>query len=244
MLELSGVETRYGAVVALRDISLEVREGELVALFGANGAGKTTTLATIAGVLRPKTGRITFQGKPIAGLPPEAIVRRGIAMVPEDRDIFPALTVEQNLRLGAFIRHNRSEYRRDLEEMCAMFPILGQRLAQPAGTLSGGEQQQLALARALMSHPRLLMLDEPSLGLAPALVEQVFRLVTRLHREGMTILLVEQNVNQTLQIVDRAYLLSMGRVEAAGTPDELHRRVDVESVYLGGGVDALRSQTL
>ena len=234
MLELSGVETRYEAVVALRGISLTVREGELVALIGANGAGKTTTLATIAGVLRPKVGRITCDGESIAGLPPEAILRRGIAMVPEDRDIFPALTVEQNLRLGAFIRHDRAEYRRDLEEMCAMFPILGQRLAQPAGTLSGGEQQQLALARALMSHPRLLMLDEPSLGLAPALVEQVLLLVTRLHREGMTILLVEQNVNQTLRIVDRAYLLSMGRVEAAGTPDELRRLVDVESVYLGG----------
>ncbi|MCI0431440.1 MAG: ABC transporter ATP-binding protein [Rhodospirillales bacterium] len=233
MLELSSVQTAYGAIVALRDVSLTVGAGELVALIGANGAGKTTTLATIAGVLKPRRGTVTFLGEPIAGLPPEAIVRRGIALVPEDRDIFPALTVEQNLRLGSFIRRNRAEYRRDLEEMCALFPILGQRLAQAAGTLSGGEQQQLALARALMSHPRLLMLDEPSLGLAPVLVEQVFKLVRRLNDGGMTILLVEQNVNQTLGIVDRAYLLRMGAVAAAGTPAEIRKLVDVESIYLG-----------
>ena len=143
--------------------------------------------------------------------------------------------VEQNLRLGGFIRRNRAEYRRDVDEMCTLFPILGERLAQAAGTLSGGEQQQLALARALMSHPKLLMLDEPSLGLAPALVDQVFKLVTRLHRQGMTILLVEQNVHQTLDIVDRAYVLSIGRVEAAGTPADLRQRVNLQSVYLGDG---------
>jgi len=235
MLELRGVQTQYGSIVALRDLSIRVDEGELVALIGANGAGKTTTLATIAGVLKPKTGSIAFRGEAIAGLPPETIVRKGIAMVPEDRDIFPTLTIEENLRLGAFIRRNRAEYRRDLEEMCTLFPILGKRLAQAAGTLSGGEQQQLALARALMSHPKLLMLDEPSLGLAPALVDQVFKLVTRLHREGMTILLVEQNVHQTLEIVDRAYVLSIGRVEATGTPTDLRRHVNIESVYLGEG---------
>ena len=233
MLELRDIETRYGAIFALRGVSLEVREGELVALIGANGAGKTTTLATIAGVLRPAKGTIAFRGETIAGLPPEAIVRKGIAMVPEDREIFPTLTIEQNLRLGAFIRRDRVEYRRDLDEMCALFPILGERLHQAAGTLSGGEQQQLALARALMSHPALLMLDEPSLGLAPALVDQVFRLIARLHDDGMTILLVEQNAHQTLRIVDRAYLLNMGRVEAAGAPHEIRRHVDVESVYLG-----------
>jgi branched-chain amino acid transport system ATP-binding protein len=233
MLIIDDLHVRYGAIVALRGVSLEVRERELVALIGANGAGKTTALFTIAGVLRPHRGTISFQGDAIGGEVPERIVRRGIAMVPEDRDIFPALTVEENLRLGAYIRGDPVEYRRDLEEMFELFPIIGERFQQLAGTLSGGEQQQLALARALMSHPRLLLLDEPSLGLAPALVEHVFELVTRLHRSGMTILLVEQNVNQTLDIVDRAYVLSMGQVAAEGTPQQLRALVDMESVYLG-----------
>ncbi|HLB07239.1 MAG TPA: ABC transporter ATP-binding protein, partial [Alphaproteobacteria bacterium] len=199
----------------------------------ANGAGKTTVLATIAGVLKPRQGTIAFEGQAIAGQVPEAILRKGLAMVPEDREIFPALTVEENLKLGAYIRKDAAEFRRDLARMIELFPILGERLDQAAGTLSGGEQQQLAIARALMSHPRLLMLDEPSLGLAPRLVEQVFHLITRLHKEGTTILLVEQNVNQTLLICDRAYLLSMGRIEAEGTPEELRRRVDVAEVYFG-----------
>ncbi|HLT00776.1 MAG TPA: ABC transporter ATP-binding protein, partial [Geminicoccaceae bacterium] len=206
-------------------------------LLGPNGAGKSTTLLTIAGVLRPTRGRVLLEGQSIAGLAPEAVVRRGIAMVPEDRDIFPALTVEQNLRLGAFVRRDRAAWRRDLDEMAELFPILQERRHQPAGTLSGGEQQQLAIARALMSRPRLLMLDEPSLGLAPRLVDQVFQLITRLHQAGTTMLLVEQNVTRTLEIVDRAYLVSMGEVEAVGTPEELRRRVDVESVYLGRAVN-------
>lgn len=236
MLELKEVHARYGAIVALRGVSIKVAEGELVALIGANGAGKTTALATIAGVLKPYRGDILFDGQSIAGSPPEAIVRKGIAMVPEDRDIFPALTVEQNLRLGAFIRRNRAEYRQDLAYMGELFPILRERMHQPAGTLSGGEQQQLAIARALMSHPKLLMLDEPSLGLAPRLVDQVFSLITRLHRDGMTVLLVEQNVTQALGIADRAYLIKMGQVEAEGTLAELRRIVDMESVYLGATV--------
>jgi branched-chain amino acid transport system ATP-binding protein len=235
VLALHDVHARYGAISALRGVTIEVAAGELVALIGANGAGKTTTLATIAGVLTPTRGRIVFCGEPIAGLAPEAIVRRGIAMVPEDREIFPALTVEQNLRLGAFIRRDREEYRRDLEAMAELFPILRERRDQSAGTLSGGEQQQLAIARALMSHPKLLMLDEPSLGLAPKLVGQVFELISRLHADGTTILLVEQNVSQTLRIADRAYVIQMGRVEAGGTPEELRREIDVESAYLGGG---------
>jgi branched-chain amino acid transport system ATP-binding protein len=160
-------------------------------------------------------------------------LRKGIAMVPEDREIFPALTVEQNLRLGAFIRRDRHEYARDLDEMCELFPILRERLSQAAGTMSGGEQQQLAIARALMSHPKLLILDEPSLGLSPKLVGQVFALIARLHAEGTTILLVEQNVSQALKIADRAYLMRMGRIEASGTAAELRRIVDVESAYLG-----------
>ncbi|HEX3208556.1 MAG TPA: ABC transporter ATP-binding protein [Geminicoccaceae bacterium] len=235
VLALHDVHARYGAISALRGVTIEVAVGELVALIGANGAGKTTTLATIAGVLTPTRGRIVFCGEPIAGLAPEAIVRRGIAMVPEDREIFPALTVEQNLRLGAFIRRDREEYRRDLEAMAELFPILRERRDQSAGTLSGGEQQQLAIARALMSHPKLLMLDEPSLGLAPKLVGQVFELISRLHEDGTTILLVEQNVSQTFRIADRAYVIQMGRVEAGGRPEELRRQIDVESAYLGGG---------
>ncbi|HLT02221.1 MAG TPA: ABC transporter ATP-binding protein, partial [Geminicoccaceae bacterium] len=236
MLELDDVHVHYGAIAALRGLSLRVAEGELVGLLGPNGAGKSTTLLTIAGVLRPTRGRVLLEGQSIAGLAPEAVVRRGIAMVPEDRDIFPALTVEQNLRLGAFVRRDRAAWRRDLDEMAELFPILQERRHQPAGTLSGGEQQQLAIARALMSRPRLLMLDEPSLGLAPRLVDQVFQLIARLHQAGTTMLLVEQNATRTLEIVDRAYLMSMGEVEAAGTPVELRRRVDVESVYLGRAV--------
>jgi len=234
MLRLEDVHAKYGAIVALHGVSIDVREGELVALVGANGAGKSTLLSTIAGVLRPHQGRIEFRGESLVGLVPERIVRRGLAMVPENREIFPALTVEENLRLGAYIRKDRDEFQADLEHMFALFPILQERFAQPAGTLSGGEQQQLAIARALMSHPDLLMLDEPSLGLAPKIVEQVFELIQHLHEDGMTILLVEQNVSLTLEIADRAYVLNMGAVQAAGTPAELRENVDLATVYLGG----------
>ncbi len=219
---------------ALRGVSLEVKEGELVALIGVNGAGKTTVLSTISGVIKPVQGSISFLGEPIAGRSPETITRLGIAAVPEGREIFPSLTVEENLRLGAFIRKNRAEYAKDLEQTFQLFPILGERINQPGGTLSGGEQQQLAIARALMSHPSLLMLDEPSLGLAPALVDQIFELISVLHQRGTTILLVEQNVDRTLDIADRAYLLNTGRVQLSGAPEALRSRVDIESVYLGG----------
>jgi len=227
------VHARYGAIVALRGVSIEIREGELVALLGANGAGKSTLLSTIAGVLRPHRGKIEFRGESLVGLVPEAIVRRGLAMVPENREIFPALTVGENLRLGAYIRKDREEYLADLERMFALFPILQERFDQRAGTLSGGEQQQLAIARALMSHPDLLMLDEPSLGLAPKILEQVFALIEQLHESGVTILLVEQNVALSLAIADRAYVLNMGAVQASGTPEELRQHVDMASVYLG-----------
>jgi branched-chain amino acid transport system ATP-binding protein len=233
VLVLDKLSVRYSAITALRDVSLNIHSGELVALIGVNGAGKSTTLSAIAGVLKPVQGSITFQDQPITGFAPEQIIKKGIAMVPEGRDIFPSLTVEENLRLGAFIRKNRIEYKQDLEEMITLFPILGQRINQPGGTLSGGEQQQLAIARALMSHPILLMLDEPSLGLAPALVDQIFELVTTLHKRGVTILLVEQNVERTLDIVDRAYLLHTGQIEDEGTPEHLRTRVDIEGVYLG-----------
>jgi len=233
VLELNDVHARYGAITALRGVSLTVSQGELVALLGVNGAGKSTTLGSIAGVLRPSQGRISFEGASILGKSPEQIARLGISLVPEGRDIFPSLTVEENLRLGAFTHREKSEYRRNLDEVYDLFPVLKERLQQPGGTLSGGEQQQLAIARALMSSPRLLMLDEPSLGLAPALVDQIFELIARLHQRGVTILLVEQNVNRTLEIVDRAYLMNTGLIKAQGTPQELRTHTDIEGIYLG-----------
>jgi len=233
MLELKSIHARYGAIKALRGITLEVKEGEMVALIGVNGAGKSTTLATIAGVLRPVEGMITFLGESIAGKPPEAIARRGISLVPEGRAILASLTVEENLRLGAFIRRNHQEYLRGLEENFSLFPILKERFYQLGGTLSGGEQQQLAIARALMSHPKLLMLDEPSLGLAPLIVDQIFDLIKTLHNRGVTILLVEQNVDRTLEIVDRAYLLNTGTIQTSGSASQIRSQVDIEGVYLG-----------
>ena len=233
MLELNDVHARYGAITALRGVSINVSQGELVALLGVNGAGKSTTLGCIAGVLRPWQGSITFEGGSILGKSPEQIARLGISLVPEGRDIFPSLTVEENLRLGAFTRREKSEYRRNLDEIFDLFPVLKERLQQPGGTLSGGEQQQLAIARALMSSPRLLMLDEPSLGLAPALVDQIFELIARLHQRGVTILLVEQNVDRTLEIVDRAYLMNTGLIESQGTAEQLRSHADIESIYLG-----------
>jgi branched-chain amino acid transport system ATP-binding protein len=234
VLVLEDVYVRYGAIAALRGISINVEQGEMVALIGVNGAGKSTTLMTIAGVLKPTRGTITFEGQSIVGQSPEEIVRQGVALVPEGRRIFPGLTVEENLRLGAAIRSDRAAIQRDIDEMCTRFPILGERLNQAAGTLSGGEQQQLAIARGLMSRPSLLMLDEPSLGLAPILVEEIFELVAQLRETGVTILLVEQNVERTLEIADRAYLLNTGQVEFEGPVEELRRRVDVVSAYLGG----------
>ena len=210
-----------------------VRPKSSFTAIGVNGAGKTTTLSTIAGALKPFQGSIEFQGEQIQGRPPEYITRKGIALVPEGRDIFPSLTVAENLRLGAFVRGSRTEYQHDLAEMIEMFPILGERLRQAGGTLSGGEQQQLAIARALMSRPKLLMLDEPSLGLAPVLVDQIFELIGRLHAGGVTILLVEQNVSRTLAVVDRAYLLHTGTVQVEGTPDHIRDSFDVEGIYLG-----------
>ena len=233
MLELNEIHARYGAIIALRGVSINISKGELVALLGVNGAGKSTTLGCIAGVLRPWQGGITFEGASILGKSPEQIARLGISLVPEGRDIFPSLTVEENLRLGAFTRSEKSEYRRNLGEVYDLFPVLKERLQQPGGTLSGGEQQQLAIARALMSSPRLLMLDEPSLGLAPALVDQIFELIARLHQRGVTILLVEQNVDRSLEIVDRAYLMNTGLVESQGTAQQLRAHTDIEGIYMG-----------
>ena len=233
MLELNNIHARYGAITALRGISISVSQGELVALLGVNGAGKSTTLASIAGVLRPWQGDILFEGSSILGKSPEQIARLGISLVPEGRDIFPSLSVEENLRLGAFTRSEKTEYNRNLGEVFELFPVLKERLQQPGGTLSGGEQQQLAIARALMSRPRLLMLDEPSLGLSPTLVDQIFELIARLHQRGVTILLVEQNVNRSLDIVDRAYLMNTGQIENQGTPQQLRTHADIEGIYMG-----------
>jgi branched-chain amino acid transport system ATP-binding protein len=233
MLELNNIHARYGAITALRGVSISVSQGELVALLGVNGAGKSTTLASIAGVLRPWQGDILFEGSSIVGKSPEQIALLGISLVPEGRDIFPSLTVEENLRLGAYTRSEKTEYQRNLGEIFDLFPVLKERLQQSGGTLSGGEQQQLAIARALMSRPRLLMLDEPSLGLAPALVDQIFELIALLHQRGVTILLVEQNVNRTLEIVDRAYLMNTGLIESQGTPQQLRTYADIEGIYMG-----------
>ncbi len=233
MLRVDRLQVRYGAIAAVQDVSLEVEQGELVALIGVNGAGKTTTLAAISGTVKALSGSIVFQGESLIGRSPEAILRLGIAVVPEGRDIFSSLTVEENLRLGSFSRHNHLEYRNDLKETFELFPILQERFHQLGGTLSGGEQQQLAIARSLMAHPTLLMLDEPSLGLAPTLVAQIFGLIVTLRSRGATILLVEQNVQRTLEIADRVYLLNTGRIELKGKPVELKAQGAIKDVYLG-----------
>ena len=232
---MRGLTARYGAIVAVKDLSLEVREGELVALLGANGAGKTTTLSCIAGTMRSTEGHIWFAGEEISRLSPEAIVRRGISLAPEGRRVFQRLSVAENLALGAATRRgSRREVQEDREHMLSLFPVLRKRLKQAAGLLSGGEQQQLAIARALMSRPRLLLLDEPTLGLAPILVNLIFELIVRLRAErSLTVLLVEQNVHQALDVCDRAYVVRCGRLETAGTPAELMQASGIEEAYLG-----------
>jgi branched-chain amino acid transport system ATP-binding protein len=234
MLTVSDLKASYGAIAALHGVSIEVNEGELVALLGTNGAGKSTTLKSICGVVKPTDGNVTFLGEDITGKTPESILRKGISLVPEGREIFSSLTVAENLRLGAFASFNRSRYEADLKEMFALFPILEERFSQTGGLLSGGEQQMLAIARALMSHPRLLMLDEPSLGLSPTLTDVIFELIARLRERGVTILLVEQNAERTLRIADRVYVLQTGYVQFAGTPRQLESDVDIASVYFGG----------
>ncbi len=234
MLTVNDLHASYGAIKALHGVSLEVEEGELVALLGTNGAGKSTTLKSISGVLRPLAGTVRFLGDEITGRKPEAIVKKGLSLVPEGRDIFGSLTVAENLRLGAFSSYERNRYQEDLEEQFALFPILKERFNQPGGQLSGGEQQQLAIARALMSRPKLLMLDEPSLGLSPALVDQIFALIETLRDRGTTILLVEQNAERALEIADRAYVLKNGLIKFSGTPQQLESELDLASVYFGG----------
>ena len=233
MLELRDVHVRYGNIRSLQGISLRVETGELVALIGSNGAGKTTTLRTISGLLRPSPGRITFEGTDIARAPTDRIVELGISHCPEGRRIFGSLSVRDNLILGAVSRSDRTAIAIDLEMVFGLFPLLKERLRQPGGTLSGGEQQMLAIGRALMSRPRLLLLDEPSLGLAPLMVERIFETIAELKRQGRTILLVEQNVHHALDIADRAYVMEAGRMTLDGPADILRRDPQVERSYLG-----------
>jgi branched-chain amino acid transport system ATP-binding protein len=241
MLELADVHVRYGAIRALAGVSLKVETGELVALIGSNGAGKSTTLRTISGLLRPSQGSTTFEGTDITQAPSDRIVSLGIAHCPEGRRIFGALTVAENLRLGGVsrARSQSAAVAEDLEMVLQLFPLLRERLGQAGGTLSGGEQQMLAIARALMSRPRLLLLDEPSLGLAPLMVERIFATIAELKRQGRTILLVEQNVHQALDVADRAYVLETGRITLDGPASALRHDPKVEQSYLGVGGVAL-----
>jgi branched-chain amino acid transport system ATP-binding protein len=237
MLELADVHVRYGNIRALQGVSFRVDQGELVALIGSNGAGKTTTLRTISGLLRPAQGTIAFEGTEITHASTDRIVSLGISQCPEGRHIFGSLSVADNLRLGAVSRTDASGVADDLEMVLGLFPILKERTGQPGGTLSGGEQQMLAIGRALMSRPRLLLLDEPSLGLAPIMVERIFATIAELKRQGRTILLVEQNVHQALDVADRAYVMETGRITLDGPADVLRREPKVEQSYLGvGGV--------
>ncbi|MBE3591133.1 MAG: ABC transporter ATP-binding protein [Firmicutes bacterium] len=232
-LVLEDVHVDYGGVAALKGVSLSVREGELVCLLGANGAGKSTTLRTISGLVRPRRGEVRFAGERLQALSPYQIVARGIVHCPEGRHIFGGLTVQENLMLGAVQRRDAAGVRRDLDWVLALFPDLAQRLKQRGATLSGGQQQMLAIARALMARPRILLLDEPSLGLAPVVVQTIFRVIRDLHRQGTTILLVEQNARQALAIADRGYVLESGRIVSSGTRAELEADVQIEKAYLG-----------
>ncbi len=233
MLELTNIDAGYGAFQALFGVSMRVEAGEAVAVIGANGAGKTTLLRVISGLLPASGGAMTMQGQDLRATPPHRIVEAGIAHVPESRRLFPRLTVEDNLKMGAYIPAARAKYAERLDYVFELFPRLKERRTQLAGTMSGGEQQMCAIARALMSGPKLILLDEPSMGLAPVIVSQVFDLVKRIRSEGYTVLIVEQNVAQVLKIVDRAYLLEVGRIHASGTAKELAASEDIRKAYLG-----------
>ena len=234
MLEVKDLQVYYGMIQAIKGISFEVNQGEVIALIGANGAGKTTTLHTVTGLISPKSGQVLFEGKDITKTPAHKIVSMGMAHVPEGRRVFAELSVYENLRMGAYTRKDKAEIEETLKSVYKRFPRLQERKNQMAGTLSGGEQQMLAMGRALMSAPKLMMLDEPSMGLAPILVEQVFDIIQSLHKAGTTILLVEQNAQMALSIADRAYVLENGKVSLSGTGEELAKSEQVQKAYLGG----------
>ncbi|HVQ35367.1 MAG TPA: ABC transporter ATP-binding protein [Candidatus Bathyarchaeia archaeon] len=235
MLSLESISVHYGAICALRDVSIEVNAGEIVTLIGSNGAGKSTTLRAVSALRRPSSGRISFEGKDLAGKKPHEVLRMGLAQVPEGRGIFPNLTVDENLDLGAFARKDGGEVAKDRGRVFTLFPRLKERLKQRAGTLSGGEQQMLAIGRALLARPRLLLLDEPSLGLAPQLVQTIFRIIREINAAGTTIFLVEQNAHMALQVAHRAYVLEVGRVVMQGSAGELAKSDAVRKAYLGIG---------
>lgn len=234
MLKLRHIQTHYGNIQALKDINMDVEEGEIITLVGANGAGKSTTLMTLCGVVPPTSGKIEFEGQDITGMPPEQIATLGISQVPEGRRIFPYLTVMENLDMGTFLRKDTKNIQADLDHVFDLFPILAERRNQPGGTLSGGEQQMLAISRAIMSRPRLLLLDEPSLGLAPIITKQIFDIIRKINQEDKTtIFLVEQNANLALQVADRGYVMETGNITMTDTGDNLLANEDVKKAYLG-----------
>lgn len=234
MLTITNLHIFYGAIKALDGVSLEVKQGEIVTMIGANGAGKSTTIRAISGLVRPREGEILLEGKPIHKLPPHQIVKLGVGQSPEGRRVFANMTVRENLDLGAYTRHKfKAEIKSDMERVYTLFPRLKERQSQSAGTLSGGEQQMLAIGRALMARPRLLLLDEPSLGLAPFLVQSIFQIIRDINKQGVTILLVEQNANQALRIANRGYVLETGRVVLEDTAANLLKNDDVRKAYLG-----------
>jgi branched-chain amino acid transport system ATP-binding protein len=233
LLLVENLSVFYGSIEALRGISLRVDEGEVVTLIGANGAGKSTTLRTISGLLQPRRGSIRFDGQAIGGWQPYRVVKSGVVQVPEGREIFANLSVDENLQLAAFLRNDRAAIRNDRERALNLFPRIRERLRQQAGTLSGGEQQMLAIARALVAKPKLLMLDEPSLGLAPQLVQSIFQVIGEINREGTTILLVEQNANMALRVAHRAYVIEVGKICMEGSAQELAASDEVRKAYLG-----------
>jgi len=234
MLKLEKIQAGYGNILAIKEIDLDINEGEIITLIGANGAGKSTTLMTISGIVPSRSGRILFDGQEIQRKEPDEIVRLGICQVPEGRHIFPELTVQENLDMGAFLRHDKKEIKRDIDYVFSLFPILAERRGQDGGTLSGGEQQMLAMSRALMARPRLLLLDEPSMGLAPLVIRQIFEIIKQINAENRTtIFLVEQNANQALHIAHRGYVIENGRIVFAGKAEELLKNTDIQKAYLG-----------
>ena len=234
MLKVENLSVYYGMIQAVRDVSFEVNEGEVVSLIGANGAGKTTILRTLSGLVRPSAGKIEFLGKEIQKLPAQKIVAGGLSQVPEGRHVFPGLTVMENLEMGAFLKKNREENQANLKKVFSRFPRLEERKNQDAATLSGGEQQMLAMGRALMSTPKLLLLDEPSMGLAPIFIQEIFDIIQDIQKQGTTVLLIEQNANKALAISDRGYVLETGKIVLSGTGKELAASDEVRKAYLGG----------
>ncbi|EFX57182.1 high-affinity branched-chain amino acid ABC transporter, ATP-binding protein LivF [Streptococcus sp. C300] len=234
MLKVENLSVHYGMIQAVRDVSFEVNEGEVVSLIGANGAGKTTILRTLSGLVRPSAGKIEFLGKEIQKLPAQKIVASGLSQVPEGRHVFPGLTVMENLEMGAFLKKNREENQANLKKVFSRFPRLEERKNQDAATLSGGEQQMLAMGRALMSTPKLLLLDEPSMGLAPIFIQEIFDIIQDIQKQGTTVLLIEQNANKALAISDRGYVLETGKIVLSGTGKELAASDEVRKAYLGG----------